>query len=79
MIVLDEVNAFQAEHFSTLSDDSFVKIPVLKIVLGRSARSIESDVVAGRLPQPRRFGPGKRGWRAWRVGDIRKALIVGQV
>lgn len=59
-------------HFDVLPDSSFVRTRVVQGLLSCSRATIHRRVVDGTLPKPIHLSPGVA---AFRVGDLRKALI----
>ena len=61
----------QCRNFDELPNSAFVRLPVLKQLLGCSAATIWRRVADSRFPKPR-----KLSYRvtAWNVGQLRAAL-----
>lgn len=59
-------------HFDQLPDGALVDVGTLKALTGKCRNTIGNWVKSGALPQPVQLVGTTR--RAWRVGDVRKAL-----
>lgn len=62
-----------AAHFDKLSDQAFVRLPVVMELFSTSASNVWRWVKKGIIPRPRKLGPQTT---VWNVGDLRKALTV---
>lgn len=60
-----------AAHFDTLSDQAFVRLPVVMELFSTSASNVWRWVKKGIIPRPRKLGPQTT---VWNVGELRRTL-----
>ena len=59
------------KFFDELPDSAFVRLPVVKGLLGCSSSTIWRSVKSGRIPVPKKLSPRTTGWN---VGELRQSL-----
>jgi predicted DNA-binding transcriptional regulator AlpA len=64
------------EHFERLPDCALIDIDTLRVLIGKHRNTVSNWVNRGILPKPVELGTYRR---AWRVGEIRKALGINLV
>ena len=62
-----------AAHFDTLSDQAFVRLPVVAELYSTSASNVWRWVKRDIIPRPRKLGPQTT---VWNVGELRRALAA---
>jgi len=60
-----------AANFDTLSDQAFVRLPVVMELFATSGSTVWRWVKQGIIPQPKKLGPQTT---VWNVGELRAAL-----
>lgn len=60
-----------AADFDSLSDQAFVRLPVVAELYATSASNVWRWVKRGIIPQPKKLGPQTT---VWNVGELRRAL-----
>lgn len=61
------------QHFDSLPNIAFVRLPTVAILFGCSPATIWRGVKNGTIPAPEKVGPRITGWR---VGKLRQALTA---